>query len=125
MQDRVKNSFSQVKKSLGKFKKIPLVKYVAASILINIIGVSIVILTKNSLPPQVPLFYGLAQSEEQLVPTFNLVIPSVTSLLIVFSNSLVSLLLENDFLKKTLVLSGLATAALSVITTLKIISLLS
>lgn len=100
---------------------IPYKNYVATSIFINlIIVVSILILRSSILPPQVPLFYGLAQGEEQLAPSAALTIPSLVSILILLINIAISFLFTDEFLKKTLVISGIATTFFSVITTLKI-----
>jgi len=83
----------------------------------------IALLTLSSLPPQVPLFYGLPETEERLAPSWMLVVPSVVSFLILLANASLSLFVEDEFPKKILMAASLAAVLFSTITTLKIISL--
>jgi hypothetical protein len=99
-------------------------KTIFITIFINIFCIAVVIIFKKLLPPQLPLFYGLAEGESQLVPTLGLTIPSVVSLCIVTVNALLSLITKNQFLKQILIFTGLATTLLSLITTLKIFILI-
>jgi hypothetical protein len=84
-------------------------------------GVSLLAL--SNLPPQVPLFYGLPETEERLAPSWMLVVPSLASFLILLVNASLSLFIEEEFAKKVLVASSFSVALFSAITTLKIISL--
>lgn len=94
-----------------------------SAILINIGIIILIVILRNMLPPQVPLFYGLAEGEAQLTPTLGLAIPSVTSICIVLINSLLMALVKDEFLKRILVYSSLAVTILSAITTIRIILL--
>jgi len=89
----------------------------------SILTILAVLLSQKSLPPQIPLFYGLPEGEEQLTTSFGLIIPGVVSLIVAGINTLISLLLDNQFLQKSLILTSLAISAFSLVTTLKIILL--
>lgn len=103
--------------------EIPFKNYVAIALGVNLLTILVVLISQRFLPPQVPLFYGLPQSEDQLVSSLGLVIPSVVSILIILANSSASSLTKNDFIKKTLVLSSLFATILSVVATIKVILL--
>lgn len=97
--------------------------YIYLSLGINMVTLVISLLAQKFLPPQIPLFYGLAEGEGQITPSLALVIPSLASALVVILNSFLSLVLKDDFLKKMLILAGLATSFLATVTTIKIILL--
>ncbi len=78
---------------------------------------------QKSLPPEVPLFYGLPRTEEQLAPSLSLIIPSLASIAIIVVNLLISQFLKDDYLRKVLVLVGVTGVFFATITTLKIIFL--
>lgn len=103
--------------------KLPLKGYFYASLaLILFTSLSVVVL-KSLLPPVVPLFYGRATGETQLVPAFALLIAPGFSLLFTLIN-LGLVFLSNDlFLKKILILGAFAVSLLSSITVFKIIFL--
>ncbi len=75
------------------------------------------------LPPEVPLFYGIAEGEAQLVSNWQLLIPSGVSLGFLFLNSTLAYLFKDEFLKKTLIIATFSLTLLSVVTTIKIITL--
>jgi hypothetical protein len=93
----------------------------SAALCLLMTGVSLLAL--SNLPPQVPLFYGLPETEERLAPSWMLVVPSLASFLILLVNASLSLFIEEEFAKKVLVASSFSVALFSAITTLKIISL--
>lgn len=107
-----------------QLERFPFKKLVVFSIIINVLTVVFILAVKNRLPPEVPLFYGRPTGEEQLSTTLGLAIPAVVSFFILFINIGLSLLFTNDFLKKTLILSGISSVAFSTITTVKIIFLI-
>lgn len=94
-----------------------------ASFLVNILIILSVILAQRFLPPEVPLFYGLAEGEDQLAPRLFLLIPSLASLVILTINSLISSRVEDIFIKKALILAAIGTTFFAAITTLKIMFL--
>ncbi len=75
------------------------------------------------LPPQVPLFYGSPEGEDQLAANWMLIIPSVCAILFLIINSAISYFMKDEFLKKTLTASVFIATLLSIVTTLKIIGL--
>ena len=106
----------------GIFSKsgIPFVKLVYVSVLINISIILLIVLLRNKIPPEAPLFYGLARGERQLTTTIGLTIPSIISLTIIIINTVISYIIDSDYLKKVLIITGIASTLLSAITTIKI-----
>jgi len=107
---------------LGKFEvdKIPFKNYVLWAMAANALVAGGIILGQKFLPPQVPLFYGLAEGEAQLAPRILLVIPSSASIIILLANSFISSLITDEFIKKVVILGAIATAFFAVITSVKI-----
>ena len=101
-------------------KRLPIPKFIYSSLVISLIGIFFVILVQNNLPPEVPLFYGLPEGENQLTTFFGLVTPAVISFLVTVINVSIAFFLENKFLQKTLILSSFAISILSIITIVKI-----
>lgn len=88
--------------------------------IISLVIIALVVILQRTLPPQVPLYYGLPRGEEQLAPSINLIIPSLLSLAIVVVNSSILLVIEDDFLQKVLVFTAAACVFFSSITTIQI-----
>lgn len=105
--------------------KIPLKNYLLASYGIALLTFGIFLLSFRHLPPEVPLFYGLPKGEEQLASSGKLFIPALLALITTIFNTFLILLLEDNFLKKSLVLASFGVNLLSLITTLRIITLVS
>ena len=104
------------------FAKIP--KTVVALAIINIAIIVLVFIINKQLPPELPLFYGLAYGKEQLALSHYLVIPSVVALIIILVNTVISYFLEDSFLKTTLLITDFAVTFFSIITTIKIVLLI-
>ena len=113
-------SFS--KKGLKAFdkKKVPLVKMVYASLFLSLANLGLVILFQNHLPPELPLFYGLAKGSEQLGSSLQLTIPGIIALSITIVNFILALFINNNFLRQMLILSAFAVSVFSLITVIKI-----
>jgi len=111
------------KKPKVNLENIPFIKFVYTAFVINVVTIIFVLIIKSHLPPQVPLFYGLARGEEQLANNTGLLIPNLISSAILIINIAIAYILENDFLRKTLIVSGFLGVILATITTLKIIIL--
>lgn len=114
---------------IGKNKEIlveniPFKDFVGAAVLINILIIALVVLIQKLLPPQLPLFYGLPEGEEQLVSSLSLVIPNLASLIIIATNVILSYLLKDEFLKKFLIITAIGVSLFSAITTIKIVFLI-
>ena len=101
----------------------PLKKLLLAAFILNIVVVLTAFFIRPLLPPQIPLYYGMAEAEKVVAPSWALVIPSLASLGILGINFALGLTLEDEFLKKTLVLTGLAASFFAIVTTLKIVFL--
>ena len=97
--------------------------FLVASILLSISAVSIPLIFRNNLPPAIPLFYGLAEGENQLTRPLFLTIPGSIGLLIIVVNSLLSIFIASNFIKRVLILSSFAVSLLVFMTTVKILLL--
>jgi len=98
-------------------------KIIAVSLVINAATIVVVFALKKFLPPQVPLLYGLAEGEGQLVNTSSLVLPSLISTIIVLVNTAISLVISDDYLQKALVVTALASSIIASIAVLEVIFL--
>lgn len=99
-------------------------KPVYTSIAINLVVILFVLIAKNFLPPVVPLFYGKAVGEQQLIASLGLTIPPLVSLLITAINfSINRWFIKDLFLKNALLIASVFTSILSAITVLRIIFL--
>lgn len=104
-------------------EKIPLKRFVYVALTLNILNLITVLILQKNLPPQVPLFYGFAESEQQLTTTLGLIIPSIYSFAVVFINIIFTLFISSDYLKKILSIASFTISLLSIITVVKIIIL--
>ncbi|MBI4153603.1 hypothetical protein HY503_01225 [Candidatus Woesebacteria bacterium] len=91
--------------------------------IVNILIILFALFAQRFLPPEVPLFYGLAEGTEQLAPRLFLLIPSSGSFVVLIANSLISSRVEDTFIKKALIFTAIGTTFFAAITTLKIIFL--
>jgi hypothetical protein len=112
---------TQTRKSLGK---IPLIRIVYISVGLCVTTAIAIITLQHNLPPEVPLFYGLAEGEGQLSTSLGLITPSAVSLTIIFINTALATIFTNRFLQQTLIATGFIAALFSTITTAKIILLI-
>jgi len=113
------------KDSKSFLAKPPFLNVFYASLLINTLTVIGVLLLGKRLPPQLPLFYGLPEGQEQLTSKFGLVTASFSAFAIVIINAIISSVLKNDFLRKTLIIVGFVVSVLALITTIEITLLVS
>lgn len=121
-----KNSpFSPKKQSyIAKIaSEIPFFNLLILSLFICIVTISLVMLLEDRIPPQVPLFYGLPEGEEQIVPRLGLTIPSFMALIIIVINTVLATIFENNFVRNALVLTSFAVTLFATITTVQIILL--
>lgn len=112
------NNFSE-----SNIKSLPFFPYVLVCLVLDIVCILAVIVSFSLLPPQVPLFYGLAKGAEQLAPRAFLVIPALASLLVLVINSAISLNVKDDFIKKVLILGAVTSTVFALTTTVKIMFL--
>jgi len=95
-------------------------RVILISVFLNIASILFVITAQRKLPPELPLFYGLAEGEEQLAKAFLLTLPALVSLGMTCLNSVISFFWENEFLREVLILTSLGITILSTIATIKI-----
>jgi hypothetical protein len=105
----------------SRFIVYPMLFYI--SLALAVIGIGSYFFLKDRLPPEIPLFYGLAEGTEQLAPSKYLILPSVLGFLILIINLIISASIKNTFYKKILLLCAFATNVLVAITIVKIILL--
>lgn len=123
MQKNKSTKFKTIETSKDQFTKLPLFKYLVAMLVIDVVLISLILLFGDKIPPEIPLFYGAPRGEEQLSTNTNLILPSLLSIAVIIINSSISLILENEFLKRVLTTSALAVNIMTIITTVKIILL--
>jgi len=112
-----------IKKSKFSIKSIPLVRFLYAAFILGLLNIITTLLLQNFLPPEVPLYYGLAKSQEQLTTSFGLITPGVITLGVAMLNTSLAYVLGNNFLQKILVLSAFSVSIISFIATIEIIFL--
>ena len=110
-------------KSNFSLKGIPLVKFLYIAFTLGLLNIVTALLLQSNLPPEVPLYYGLAKSQEQLTTSLGLITPGVITLGVAILNTFLAYVLGNDFLQKTLVLSAFSVSIISFIATIEIIFL--
>jgi len=120
---QILNKLSVVKISNLKSKnlvKIPYLKFILVALGINLLAILFVVAIKKKLPPEVPLFYGLAEGAGQLASSLSLTLPAAISLIILLLNFIIASLTENEFLQQTLIIASFACALFALVTTLRI-----
>lgn len=115
-----KNRKTLEEKAKKELEKIPYLNFVYSSFLINIIIIVLILAFQKLLPSEIPLFYGLPRGNQQLTEAAGLIIPNFISLIVTIINSILTILIKSDFLKKSLSLASFMTALLSTITVVKI-----
>jgi len=112
-----------LKNKISTSENIPLRYLFIISAVSSFVGIVGIIILKNNLPPEVPVFYGRSVGEERLGPTVYLIIPSLCSLFVTLVNFILSIFFRNQFLKKALAVTAVTTAIFSFITTVEIVLL--
>jgi hypothetical protein len=110
-------------KNIIDTKHLPFVKYLYGGLILNSLLIILLLLLQKLLPPEIPLFYGMAEGEEQIAKSIFIVIPNAVSLLILVVNSIIASYVKQDFYKKILITAGLISTFFSTITALKILFL--
>lgn len=108
------------KKKETVLSEIPYFKAAIVVIILNILVVISVFFLQRYLPPEIPLFYGLPETVEQLATTRSLIIPPAITIAIIIVNTTLCIFVKDDFLKKTLMISSLATFVFSIIAVTRI-----
>jgi hypothetical protein len=116
-----KNKLASFNKTQDELKKkIPFTKLLYLSLAVNFLVIIFFLIFRNNIPPEIPLFYGFPEGQDQLTQRGNLVLPSLVSIITIVLNSSIAYFSSDDFIKKTLVITGFALTFLSVVTTIKI-----
>jgi hypothetical protein len=118
------SSIKIIKKRKFSIQRIPLVKFLYIAFFLGIINILATLILQNYLPPEVPLYYGLAKGQEQLTTSLGLITPGAVSLGITFLNTFLAYTISNDFLQKTLVISAFSASIISFIATIEIVFLI-
>jgi len=105
-------------------KKVPFTKQIIYCLVINLVMITLAILSIFMLPPEIPLLYGLPEGNDQLVKSWAIVIPNLTSLIIMFVNSILAMRTKDEYLKKVVILTGFTATFFAIITVLKIFFLI-
>ncbi len=71
-----------------------------ASLLINIFLIALILATRNFIPPEVPLFYGLPEGERQIAPWWLITTPALLSTLFTILNFIICNKSSNNFVKQ-------------------------
>lgn len=108
---------------LNTWKGAQFKNYVYLSVALNIFTVLVILVFKKEIPPIVPLFYGRAIGESQLVSLSGLLIAPGVSLFITILNLFLSSISNDLFLKKIYVAASFLISLLTTITVVKIIFL--
>lgn len=111
------------KKINPEIDRLPLRNMFVFSFLTSSIVLFLGLISQLVLPPEIPLFYNLPLTTEQLAKSILIILPSAVSMLITTLNIVVSIKINDNYLKKSLAFASLIVTTLSSITTLKIIFL--
>jgi hypothetical protein len=105
------------------WKNTPYKGCVYFSVAVNLASIILIFALKAFLPPVVPLFYGLPSGSEQLVQTLGLILVPMVGLIITITNVVINGFVEDNFLKRILIISSTFISILLTITIIKIIFL--
>ncbi len=99
---------------------LPFRPYLTGGLIVNVLMIILAISIQRFLPPQIPLFYGMAEGEAQLSRSIFLFLPNTFALIILLSNIFLALLTSENFFKKILIVAGVIATFFATITTIKI-----
>jgi len=122
------NSIFQPLSNLGHFwQEKANIKIFRWNLFFIVIQVAVLVWKFTSLPPQVPLYYSLPWGESQLASASALLILPTISIVLLFINHLfaISLTKTSQLLSRFLLTISLIVSLFSLITLLKIISLIT
>lgn len=105
------------------FEKLPLRKLIIFSIILNAAMILIGLFSNFILPPEIPVYFGLPQTSEQLAPRILIILPFILGLIISLTNCLIAIKISNNYLKKALGFATFSISILAFIASIKIIFL--
>jgi len=91
----------------------------------NAFLVLVFLLFQNTLPPVIPLFYGMPKGTAQLAPRIGIILPPAISAAITVTNIALLSTTRNDFLQKLLIVISFIVTLLSTVTVVRIFMLVS
>lgn len=103
--------------------KTPFRDFVAIAVIVNVILIGATLALHSFLPPEIPLFYGMPEGAAQLASSWLLALPSLVALFIILVNLLIASFVENDFLKRVIIIGGVTATFFSATTTIQIMFL--
>jgi hypothetical protein len=106
----------------GRLPKV-LKKLIWLSIFINILTIVLFFIFRNRIPPEVPLYYGLADGDNQLSQANGLLIPSLFALCVILLNTILAAITKNEFIKYALILTAFGVSILVTVTFVRIMLL--
>lgn len=80
-------------------------------------------LLQNFLPPEIPLYYGQPEGQEQLAVSSMLFVPSFIALLTTIVNMAIASFVKEDFSRKLLIATSSGVTLLAIVTTIRIATL--
>ena len=101
----------------------PFRDFITIAVIVNVILIAASLVLHSFLPPEIPLYYGMPEGSEQLASSWLLALPSLVALLIILVNLLIASFAEDDFLKRVVILGGIAATFFSATTTIQIMFL--
>ncbi len=102
------------------FKGLVFKNYYYLSLILNVVLIISILIFRNLIPPVVPLFYGAAAGEDQLVVALALTVAPCVSLIVTIGNMFLSQTVKDEFLSKILAISSLLVTGLIMVTVIKI-----
>lgn len=106
-----------------EFEKLPLKGLFLWSFIISFSTIALGLIAQLILPPEIPLYYGLPQTTDQIAPSLLIILPSGISIIVTLLNAICSTKTQDNYLKKALAFTSIAVSILAIITTYKIIFL--
>lgn len=110
---------------LEKIKEVsvPLKSLFVISLVINSTFIFVSLISTVILPPEIPLFFGLPKSSNQLAANYMILIPSLISTFLVTANFLIALKVSGQYIKKILAFTSISVTILNIVATSKIVFL--
>ena len=109
---------------LIELESLPFRPYFTGALIVNVLMVMLGVAVQRFLPPEIPLFYGVAEGESQLSRSIFLFLPNAFALIILIANIFIAYLATEEFFKKILIVAGIIATFFATITTVKIFFLI-
>lgn len=113
----------QIRSSTMLKINIPHGGFMLVMFILNLAVAGSILILQNSLPPEVPLFYGMPSGREQLADQIYLLIPPAAALLIIATSAVLSSSTRDSYLQTIFSGLTLVVTLLSTITVVKIMLL--